>query len=42
MQARADIAKGRKRIIIVREASGEDKTRDAVLAIMKGYKYKDR
>lgn len=42
MQIRKELVDGKKRIIVIKEASGVDKTKEAVLRVMgPGWKYKD-
>ena len=41
MDHRTEIRCGKQKIFISREATGVDKTREAILYIMKGYEWKD-
>lgn len=42
LEKRSEIIDGKKKIIITREASGVDKTKEAVLRVMgPGWRYKD-
>lgn len=39
MEFKTTLVNGKKRVIITRSASGVDKTKEAVLLVMKGYEY---
>jgi hypothetical protein len=39
MEFKTKIVDGKKRVIITRGVSGVDKTKEAVLLVMKGYEY---
>lgn len=42
MQIRTELVDGKKRIIVIKEVSGVDKTKEAVLRVMgPGWKYKE-
>lgn len=42
MQIRTELVSGKKRIIVIKEASGVDKTKEAVLRVMgPGWRYKE-